>query len=465
MIPKNQKPHPRKTSYGRMLSIAAAIVCMAFLSPPRPSLACTDFMLPHIGSDFKPCPQCEFFYADVSARTMDFGINLDYYLQRVNGGTKMASYAAAVGRPVEWTTRIPFVGISASPMMVLDVNPGEYFEGMNAQGLSAGLLWLERTLKDGSSYPDPVADGARNLSIRYVVSYVLGQFGTVEEAIADLSRPDGPVVFRHDLMALWWPIDLPLHLVLHDAAGDTAIVEWYDRQIHIHKHQVGGVNPDPNDIRAMTNDPAFPEQAATLDEVGFKGLTKFNHFKSAPDAATHDWDHFLPGDSSSGSRFIRVSKLLHAADEVYKPRSFATYPKIWRVLQANRIMARAEVISGEYPEELSGWPLQFHTIFTVIRDHTNRNLYFRGVYNPTLKKLDLMKLFSDSSKANNFFIQPVDPSPDDRGYKLIQYQDAIEFFQSNSKAAMRRTFKKKAVIPEERGFYLESISAPRATGR
>jgi hypothetical protein len=69
------------------------------------------------------------------------------------------------------------------------------------------------------------------------------------------------------------------------------------------------------------------------------------------------------------------------------------------------------------------WENPFHTIYTVIRDHTNRVLYFRGVYNAAMRKVDLTKLAFDRPNKYGLSWMFVDPNSANPGYYLDFAQD------------------------------------------
>jgi hypothetical protein len=71
---------------------------------------------------------------------------------------------------------------------------------------------------------------------------------------------------------------------------------------------------------------------------------------------------------------------------LFRHKSFLLRQGVHIILEgANRVIARTEEVYGEFPQEdLLGLTGYFHTQFTVIRDHTNKNLYVRGIYNPNL---------------------------------------------------------------------------------
>jgi penicillin V acylase-like amidase (Ntn superfamily) len=239
-----------------------------------------------------------------------------------------------------------------------------------------------------------------------------------------------------------------LHLVLHDADNKSAVIEWYNGKEFIYDESSKQYNPDT--IRVLTNDPSFISQTTAARQ--FSALTRKNHFKASPNDVTTPDDKFLPGDSSSGSRFVRLFKLNKAmggkASECYAPEypysliNTCQKPPLWRVQLANKIIARAEEVYGEYPDAnplgiLTSQDAYFHTNFTVIRDHSNQNLYVRGVYNSTLRKVSLKELFKKMDSTSKNLYQYVDPLPngecpstDSAGinYKLMCFQNVNGLF-------------------------------------
>jgi hypothetical protein len=161
----------------------------------------------------------------------------------------------------------------------------------------------------------------------------------------------------------------------------------------------------------------------------------------------------LPGDSSSGSRFVRSFKLNRALSGnpsfKYKPYYYLglqnpitekpldrfVVPDLWRVQLANKVIARAEEVYGEYPavfkrsdDPADDLKAYFHTQFTLIRDHSNKILYVRGIYNQNLRRIVLSDVFKDNpvSYTKNLY---VDPFSKGAHYKLQMFQDVANQFE------------------------------------
>jgi len=414
------------------------------------AIGCSDFILTPSSVPPELTPTGEIYNPVVSARTMDFTINLAWFMETQKTGLTMVSSrpGLAHANPISWKTKYKLVGFRGAYSLSSD---GQYFDGMNEKGLSAALLWLDRTWPENkdSGYPGPKT-GNLNLSIKYVVSFVLSQCDTVSCAVSLFKNEEiGPIVFGEAIKFAGITItNLPLHLVLHDADNKSAVIEWYNGKEFIYDESNKQYNPDT--IRVLTNDPSFISQTTAARQ--FSALTRKNHFKASPNDVTTPDDKFLPGDSSSGSRFVRLFKLNKAmggkASECYAPEypysliNTCQKPPLWRVQLANKIIARAEEVYGEYPDAnplgiLTSQDAYFHTNFTVIRDHSNQNLYVRGVYNSTLRKVSLKELFKKMDSTSKNLYQYVDPLPngecpstDSAGisYKLMCFQNVNGLF-------------------------------------
>jgi penicillin V acylase-like amidase (Ntn superfamily) len=170
---------------------------------------------------------------------------------------------------LKWTSKYGSVVTSAYEIASTD--------GMNEKGLVANLLWLPE-----SEYPTR-DQNKPGLTISAWVQYLLDNFSTVSEAVAEIEKekfqvitdkmPDGSRVAT-------------LHLSISDASGDNAIFEYVKGKLMIHHSK---------DYQVMTNSPIFEEQLA-LNEYwkSIGGLT------------------FLPGTNRASDRFARASFYINA---------------------------------------------------------------------------------------------------------------------------------------------------------
>lgn len=172
-----------------------------------------------------------------------------------------------------------------------------YYDGVNEKGLCmAGLNFPH------SARYLPPAEGAENVASFELIPWVLGQCATVAEARQRLARvrlADTPY------SAALCPA--PLHWIVADSR-ESMVLEPLADGLHMYD--------DPAAV--LTNEPPFPDQMIRLTE--YAGLTRKppeNLFAPAlplPPYSRGMGAMGLPGDLSSGSRFVRAAFHLHNAD-------------------------------------------------------------------------------------------------------------------------------------------------------
>jgi hypothetical protein len=93
--------------------------------------------------------------------------------------------------------------------------PGLPFDGMNERGLVVGMA----AVPDGNVQPDP---GKETLDSLQVIRKMLDQAGTVEEAVTILQQYN-----------IEWGGGPPLHYLIADRSGQSALVEFYQGKIQV----------------------------------------------------------------------------------------------------------------------------------------------------------------------------------------------------------------------------------------
>ncbi|HET6261206.1 MAG TPA: linear amide C-N hydrolase, partial [Chloroflexia bacterium] len=152
----------------------------------------------------------------------------------------------ALGGTLTWTSKYGSVIASQHDLSGAD--------GMNEAGLAGHLLWLAES--DYGTY-DPETTA---LGMSVWLQYMLDNFATVAEAVAWMDTTDLRVVSMVDPI---YGKSVTLHMVLGDATGDSAIVEYIGGKRTIHHGR---------DFTVVTNSPTFEEQLANVKRyVGFGG--------------------------------------------------------------------------------------------------------------------------------------------------------------------------------------------------
>ncbi|KDO26487.1 hypothetical protein SPRG_08290 [Saprolegnia parasitica CBS 223.65] len=287
----------------------------------------------------------------VSARTMDFNLDLQSTLEIVPRATliqeplaKDCTSCADYG----WRNRYGFVGLN---MLSLNVAT----DGLNEAGLSAAWLYLV-----GTTYPTPNMTDPRPV-VTSVITYILGNYATVADVKTGLASIQ--IAEPHPGVSKLLGTDsgfqsLPLHIAVHDAAGESLVVEFLNGTVHMHDN--------PNGV--MTNAPPLPTHLASLANMEKKNAS-------------------LPGGYDSESRFLRLSLL---NDVVAQPYLAATSYNASTPEQASISAALHLIDTVTIP--VAALRQGGSTQFTVVRDHVQRKLYVKATQNQVLRLVDVGSL-------------------------------------------------------------------------
>ena len=178
----------------------------------------------------------------ITGRTMDWKEDIMSNLYLFPRGVKRVSYDK--GEVVNWTSKYGSIVASAYDLGICD--------GMNEKGLVASLLFLPESIYTRPNDARPV------MGIGIWTQYVLDNFATVSEAVAELKKE----TFRIDAPHLPNGAASTLHMAITDETGNTAVLEYIDGNLIIHEGK---------QYQVMTNSPRYDLQLAVNDywkEVG-----------------------------------------------------------------------------------------------------------------------------------------------------------------------------------------------------
>lgn len=233
-------------------------------------------------------------------------------------------------------------------------------EGMNEKGLVVNELALVE-----SNYGEPPA-GATVISLSTWPQYVLDNFATVAEAVAELRKE----TFHVQTVVLATGRPANMHLVISDATGDSAVFEYIDGKLVIHHSK---------QIKVVTNSPTYDKQLAIMEywkEAG--GLEKS-----------------LPGTSRAADRFVRTTFLLDALPLATSPNYISGAPQQDFKFQAPMsVLSLMRSVGTPLGFSLDDQPWVSSTIWRTVSDSTNRVVIFDSAMTPAtfwvrLDELDL----------------------------------------------------------------------------
>jgi penicillin V acylase-like amidase (Ntn superfamily) len=239
---------------------------------------------------------------------------------------------------MEWTSRYGSVVINTFDSATIS-------DGMNEAGLSAHLLYLHDTQYEERDAKRPA------ISNLIWAQYFIDNYKTVAEAVKDAEKFQ---VVATTLKGRTWPI----HLVLEDATGDSATIEYINQKMVIHHgHQ----------FTVTTNEPSYDQQ--------LKNLKRYKLFGG---------NLSMPGDIDSMSRFVRASSYLKTLPP---PDSYLqAIASIFSVIRTTMVPFGAADTSGGI--SVDTWPTRWITV----SDLTNQIYYFSSTTAPNTIWVDLKNL-------------------------------------------------------------------------
>lgn len=291
-------------------------------------------------SSFSPAAACSRVFwpdnsqAKVVARSEDLYISDQPKIYVFPKGMKRDGKAGE--HSLTWTSRYGSIIIAAFDLAVN--------EGLNDQGLAAHLLYLSGTEYEPRDQRPGVANALW-------LQYFLDNFKTVNEAVAHLQ--DFQVVSINILGRQW-----PLHLVIQDATGDSAIIKYLKGKMVVHhgpEHTV------------LTNEPTYEEQIANLKKYKLFG-------GNLP----------MPGDIHPKDRFVRAASYLKTLPA---PKTVAE--AVFYILGVIRNVSSpfGALETGDEPTE-DIWP----TRWVSVADLTHRVYYFNATTSPSLFRIEFNRL-------------------------------------------------------------------------
>lgn len=215
-------------------------------------------------------------------------------------------------------------------------------DGMNEKGLVANVLWLAE-----SEYPKWNQDRP-GLTIAAWVQYVLDNFGSVSEAVAELKQE------KFDIVTDKVPGQsrlATLHLSISDAKGDNAILEYINGKLVIH---------EDSSYAVMTNSPIFEKQLALNEYWKEIGGTVM-----------------LPGTNRAADRFVRASFYIDAIPKTDNTR-----------LAVASVFSVIRNCSVPFGISTPGQPNISSTRWRTVADHKNLVYYFESALTPNTFWID-----------------------------------------------------------------------------
>jgi choloylglycine hydrolase len=341
----------------RTIAVVAAVAALA-LGGARTAAGCTGIRL--IAGDGTV----------VHARTLEFAIDLDSSVLVVPRGFARSGDTPDGAPGLAWKTKYASVGANGAGLPFI-------FDGLNEKGLAVGLFYFPTT---AGYMPYTSADASRTLAPWQVGSWLLENFASVADVRANIGAVVVPaVVFKT------WGFVPPVHYVVHDASGQSIVIEYVDGTLHVHDNPLG----------VMTNSPAFDWHMTNLRNYVNFSLTNVAPVTLGPVTLEPFGQGSgmlgLPGDFTPPSRFVRAVAFSHSA------LPSKTGPEA--VLRAFHILNNFDIPKGaarEREKDAHGNILADYTLWTSANDLGAKRFYFRTHENSQIRMVDLMAMNLDA---------------------------------------------------------------------
>lgn len=304
----------------------------------------------------------------VNGRSMEFGQELHTKIY-VHAPKQRAVLQGLAGEEFELTPAYGYVGTSALNLPVVT-------DGLNTAGLSTGALWLP-----GTQYQSP-SQSSRNVFCAFFVNWMLGNCATTDDVRHALERDEVRVIGGK------WVAEVgPLHFPVHDAKGNSIVIEFLEGKAVISE----------NKVAVLTNQPPFPWHLENL-----RNYVNLSGMDSQPGPRKEDLQvqvgnltivqtghgtglSGLPGNSTPPSRFVRTAFL----------KQFSTQPKTAEEATAlafhllNCVDIPKGTVGYKNPQ---GHDEYDYTQWVVVKDVTHRLFHVRAYGSPLAWSVDLKSL-------------------------------------------------------------------------
>lgn len=324
----------------------------------------------------------------VHARTLEFGLDLDSNVIMVPRGFARVG-TTPDGKPgVSWKSKYASVGANG-------VNMPFIFDGLNEKGLAIGLFYFPTS---AGYMPYTAADASKTLAPWELGSYILENFGTVDEVKANIGNVVVPsVVFKQ------WGFAPEVHFIVQSASGASIVIEYVGGKLNVYDDPFGVITNSPTFDWHMTNLRNYVDFSMTNHAPVKVGSVTLQPFGMGSGMLG------MPGDFTPPSRFVRAV----AFSQSVLPSKTGDDA----VIEAFHILNNFDIPKGAAREhkDAHGNVAADYTLWTSANDLKAKRFYFRTYENSQIRMVDLTKMNLDGkdittvSMKGSEVIKPLTP--------------------------------------------------------
>lgn len=310
----------------------------------------------------------------IYARTLEFATDIRSDVIVVPRGFARTGTTPNGAPGLAWKAKYASVGANALGLPLL-------VDGLNEAGLGAGLFYFQ----DYAGYmPYTPADAAKTIAPWELASWILDNFASVAEVRAAIGGiVVSAAVLKH------WGVTPPLHVAVHDATGQSIVIQYVGGKLNVHDNPLG----------VVTNSPTFDWHMTNLRN--YVNLSVMNapaiNLGAVRIAPTGQGAGLLglPGDFTPPSRFVRAVAFSQAALPSKTGRD--------GVLSAFRILNSFDIPKGAARErDERGNVTIDYTLWTSASDLKARRFHFRTHENSQIRMVDLKTMRLDAREVATF---------------------------------------------------------------
>ena len=312
------------------------------------------------------------------ARTMEGAVDYQSKVTVVPKGTIYhGTLPDNTPKGLTWTVKYGLVGMNAfgSPLMT---------DGLNETGLAVGNLFFP----DYAEY-EPFDPGKANITLSQyeVATWLLSTCATVAEvrqAISKVQVVQGPK-----------EVFAPLHFAVHDAQGNSLVIEYVKGKLHIYDNPLGVMTNSPGFDWMITYLSNFVNLSATnVPQIDLGGVV-IKQFGQGSGLVG------LPGDFSPPSRLVRMVAFTQSALPVKGPQAGLNL--------AMTIINNVDIPKGIVRDKGENGIRYDITQWAVAADLAGKKYYFRTHDNKNWRYVDLSKVLQTAKGIETI---PLEVPPD-----------------------------------------------------
>jgi len=328
-----------------------SIFLILFSIAPLSSNACTEFRLKSKDNSV------------VIGRSMEFAQKLNSNVVVQPQGQKRISKLPDGSEGKKWTSKYGVIYLDG---FGLDIAA----DGFNEVGLSIGELYFPGEAKFAEA---PKKNKSKAISNLDLPLYILQNFATIEEVRKELPKL---TVWGEQLEVLN-NIVVPVHYAVYQDDGQGIVIEYSDEGLKIFE-SVGIMTNSPKYDWHVTNLRNYVDlnsenvPPVVIDGISFAGSGQGSGLKG------------IPGDPTPPSRFVRAAAMAYLSEKGDTAGDIVNL--------SEHILNNVDIPIGLVRNFENGETFHDHTQWIVIKDLTNKILYYRSYENMSLRSVDMNKL-------------------------------------------------------------------------